>query len=167
MWITASFGNNAPITKWPKELVAKYRERTGKTLGKRYPASEVGEKVVQAFPLLRRLGEVVDGRERGWAELMFIESQAVLSTMIALMERQVPCLAVHDSLIVPVSSWHDATIILAHLYWRFVKAWPVLVPHFPEGHEVPSFRQNQITIESGYTTLSNDPEVYNDEALKL
>ena len=42
------------------------------------------------FPFLRRLGEVVDGRERGWAELMYIESQAVLSTMIALMHRRVP-----------------------------------------------------------------------------
>ena len=76
MWITASFGNNAPITKWPRELVAKYRERTGKTLGKRYSASKIGEKVMQAFPLLARLGEIVDGHERGWAELMHIESQS-------------------------------------------------------------------------------------------
>src|SRR6516162_8831138 len=48
MWITASFGNNAPITKWPTELVAKYRE--------------------------------------------------------------VPSLAVHDSLIVPLSRWHETVI---------------------------------------------------------
>jgi hypothetical protein len=80
MWVTASFGNNAPITKWPKELAAKCREKTGKTLGKRYPASKVGESVIRSLP---------------------------------------------------------------------------------------SFRQNQTTIRSGYTTLSNDPEVYNDEALKL
>ena len=40
MWVTASFGNNAPIEKWPRELVAKYRERTGQSLGKRYPASK-------------------------------------------------------------------------------------------------------------------------------
>ena len=31
MWVTASFGNNAPITKWPRELVAKYRERKGRS----------------------------------------------------------------------------------------------------------------------------------------
>lgn len=159
MWITASFGNNAPITKWPKELVAKYREKTGETLGKRYPASKVGERVMQAFPLLRRIGEVVDGRERAWAELMYIESQAVLSTMIELMHKRVPSLAVHDSLIVPMSSWHHTMIDLAHWYQAVANAWPVLTLHFPEGHEVPSFKQNQITIRSGYYTLSNDPEV--------
>ena len=166
MWITASFGKNGPITKWPKELVAKHREKTGNTLGKRYPAPKVGERVMQAFPLLHRIGEMVDGRERGWAELMYIESQAVLSTVIALMRsRRMPSLAVHDSLIVPVSSWHEATIALAHWYERFVNAWPVLVPHFPEGCEVPTFKHNQTTIRSGYTTLSNDPEVptYSDD----
>jgi hypothetical protein len=159
MWITASFGNNAPITKWPKELVAKYREKTGKTLGKRYPASKVGERIVHSFPLLRRIGEEVDGRERGWSELMYIESQAMIGAMIALMHRRIPSLAVHDSLIVPVSNWRQAMIDLAHWYIRFVNAWPVLVPHFPEGHEVPSFKQNRTTIESGYYTLSNDPDV--------
>jgi hypothetical protein len=159
MWITASFGNNAPITKWPKELVAKHREKTGEKLGKCYPASKVGESVIQAFPLLRRIGEVVDGRERGWAELMYIESQAVLATMIGLMRSgRMPSFAVHDSLIVPVSSWHEAMISLAHWYRRFVNAWPVLILHFPEGHEVPTFKQNQTTIRSGYTTLSNNPD---------
>ena len=44
-------------------------------------------------------------------------------------------------------------INLAHWYVRFVNAWPVLVPHFPEGHEVPSFKQNQITIRSGFYPL--------------
>jgi len=158
MWITASFGNNAPITKWPTELVAKYREKTGKTLGKCYPASKVGESVIQAFPLLRRIGEVVDKGERGWAELMYIESQAVLSTMIKLMHKRVPSLAVHDSLIVPLSRWHETVIDLAHWYRRVSNRWPVLIPHFPEGHEVPAFKQNQRTIGSGYITLSNDPE---------
>ena len=96
MWITASFGNNAPITKWPTELVAKYRE--------------------------------------------------------------VPSLAVHDSLIVPLSRWHETVIDLAHWYRRVSNRWPVLIPHFPEGHEVPAFKKNQRTIGSGYITLSNDPE---------
>jgi hypothetical protein len=154
--LTRKYG---PITKWPKELVAKYREKTGEKLGRRYPASKVAESVMEAFPLLRRIGEVVDGRERGWAELMCVESRAVLSTMIGLMDQRVPSLAVHDSLIVPLSSWHETMINLAHWYQRFANAWPVLMLHFPEGHEMPTFKQNQITIRSGCTTLSNDAEV--------
>ena len=103
MWITASFGNNALITKWPREIVAKYRERTGTKLGQRYSASKIGQKVLQAFPLLARLGETVEGRGRGWAELMHLESHAMLGTMLLLMRQQIPSLAVHDSIIVPVS----------------------------------------------------------------
>ena len=62
MWITASFGNNAPLMKWPRELVAKYRERTGATLGKHYPAMKVADKVMQAFPLLARLAKPSMGK---------------------------------------------------------------------------------------------------------
>ena len=103
MWVTASFGNNAPIERWPREVVAKYRERTGQSLGKRYTASKVGEKVMQKFPLLARLSETTEGQERGWAQLMYIESQAMFETMLELMGEQIPSLAVHDSIIVPLS----------------------------------------------------------------
>jgi hypothetical protein len=149
MWVTASFGNNAPITKWPKELVAKYRERTGKRLGKRYSAAKIGENVIKRFPLLIRLGEIVDGRERGWAELMHVESEAMLSTMQLLMNgrKKIPSLAVHDSIIVPISSWNDATIDLAHWYHRVTNAWPVLVPHFPEGHVEPALSHNVLNYD--------------------
>jgi hypothetical protein len=137
MWITASFGNNAPITKWPKELVAKYREKTGKPLGKRYSASKVGEKVLQAFPLLTRLGEVVDGKERGWAELMYLESRAMFETMNELMREQIPSLAIHDSIIVPCSEHNTAFAALTNWYQASNLVKPVLVSHFPEGYKEP------------------------------
>jgi hypothetical protein len=135
MWITASFGNNAPITKWPKELVAKYREKTGKALGKRYSASKIAEKVLRAFPLLARLGEIVDGKERGWAELMYLESRAMFETMNSLMSEQIPSLAVHDSIIVPCANQSRALQCLANWYQDSTKATPVLVSHFPEGYK--------------------------------
>ena len=138
MWITASFGNNAPITKWPKELVAKYRERTGKTLGKRHSAAKIGKKVLEAFPLLTRLGEIIDEQKRGWAELMYLESQAMHVTMLQLMGDQIPSLAVHDSIIVPIARQHEATRALTNWYSRFTDATPVLVSHFPEGYKEPS-----------------------------
>lgn len=146
MWITASFGNSAPITKWPREIVAKYRERTGKKLGQRYSASKISQKVLEAFPLLARLGETVEGRGRGWAELMHLESQAVLGTMLQLMNRQIPSLAVHDSIIVPLSQGDEATHRLKHWYHRYANVWPVLVRHFPEGHQEPpsAFEANTV-----------------------
>ena len=90
---------------------------------------------MQSFPLLRRIGEVVDGRERGWAELMYIESQAMVGTMLQLKARKTPSLAVHDSIIVPLSERVYAMYLLEHWYHRFTSVWPILVPHFPEGHE--------------------------------
>src|SRR5262249_48890765 len=137
MWVTASFGNNAPITKWPKELVAKYREKTGRTLGKRYSASKVAKKVLQAFPLLTRLGEIADGKERGWAELMYLESRAMFETMNELMREQIPSLAVHDSIIVPCSNQRRALASLRKWYQGSTLATPVLVSHFPEGYKEP------------------------------
>jgi hypothetical protein len=98
MWITASFGNNAPISRWPTELVAKCRERTGMKLGKRYSAAKVGELVVQSLPLLAKLSK--HQTRIGWAELMYLESQAMVTTMLELMDDQIPSLAVHDSIIV-------------------------------------------------------------------
>ena len=134
MWVTASFGNNKPITKWPKELVAKYQEKTGRKLGKRYSAAKVGEKVIERFPLLARLGEIVEGKKRGWAELMYVESQAILETMLELMHEQIPSLAVHDSIIVPVTAHKKACEVLRKHYKKFTKVTPVLKTKFPEGH---------------------------------
>src|SRR5262249_17510842 len=102
MWVTASFGNNAPITKWPKDIRKGYLEKTGKIISKKYWAAKVGAKVIATYPLLARLGETVDGHLCGWAELMYVESRAVFHTMLELMRRNVPSLAVHDSIIVPI-----------------------------------------------------------------
>jgi hypothetical protein len=142
MWITATFGNNAPISKWPSDLVAKYRERTGTKLGKHYSASKIGKKVMQAFPLLANLSQHKDGRGHGWAELMYLESQAMLATMLELMNDHIPSLAVHDSIIVPVVKEQQATSILKKCYRRITKATPVLVPHRPEGYQAPGRKED-------------------------
>ena len=139
MWVTASFGNNAPIERWPREVVAKYRERHGKNLGKEHSARKIGEKVMQKFPLLTRLGQPVRGQECGWAQLMYIESQAILETMLELMGEQIPSLAVHDSIIVPISIAQKARSVLTRHYEKFAKVTPVLKTRFPEGHREPNY----------------------------
>lgn len=134
MWVTASFGNNAPIARWPRELVAKYRERTGRSLGKRYSASKVGEKVMQRLPLLARLSDPTRSEEYGWARLMFVESQAIFATMIELMEEEMPSLAVHDSVIVPLWGRQKAIKVLTKHYKAVAKVTPVLKTKTPEGY---------------------------------
>jgi hypothetical protein len=132
MWITASFGNNAPINRWPTELVAKYRERTGRKLGKRYSAVKIGELIVQSIPLLAKLGELKT--RIGWAELMYLESHAMVATMLELMDDHIPSLAVHDSIIVPAIKEQRARSVLTDCYRKITTATPFLVSHFPQGY---------------------------------
>jgi hypothetical protein len=85
-----------------------------------------------AYPLLARLGETVNGHKCGWAELMYIESRAVFATMVELMARKVPSLAVHDSIIVPIGQHRLASEALRHFYQTYTKAEPVFVSHAPK-----------------------------------
>lgn len=146
-WVTASFGNNAPITKWPKGVRKNYLEETGKTISKKNSAAKIGAKVLATYPLLARLGETVNGHKCGWAELMYVESRAMFATMVELMERKVPSLAVHDSIIVPVNKHFLASQALRHFYKSCAKAEPVLVSHAPKGHK--------LLIPDGVSTVFN------------
>ena len=59
---------------------------------------------LKKHPLLRKLNEPIKGRKRDWSDLMWIESQAILKTMLDLKRKyKVPSYPVHDSLIVPKS----------------------------------------------------------------
>ncbi len=132
-WVTASFGSNAPIIKWPRELRQQYLDETGKTLGKQDSAAKIGAKVLAAYPVLTKLGEIVGGHKLGWAETMYAESRAMFRTMLDLMEEKIPSLTVHDSIIVPELKFQWALSALRKNYQTFTGANPVLVAHAPEG----------------------------------
>jgi hypothetical protein len=91
-----------------------------------------------AHPLLARLGDTVKGHKCGWAELMYVESEAMFAAMVELMRAGVPSLAVHDSIIVPISKHHLALGALGRNYRKFTTAAPALKSHRPEGLEFPA-----------------------------
>jgi hypothetical protein len=95
----ATFGNDGHLERWPNEIAREYREKHGRPLGKQYPVRRIREIAVQRYPLLEKWGT----EEFGWGDLMYIESEAMLGAMLELMEKGIPSLSVHDSLIVPVS----------------------------------------------------------------
>ena len=68
------------------------------------------------------------GKQKGtWAELMYQESVAIISTMLRLKrEHQIPSLSVHDSLIVPISKQKVAEELLSEEYFRVTKTRPQL-----------------------------------------
>jgi hypothetical protein len=121
-WINASFGNSRLLTKWTEGLVEDLQDQlTKKRLSgfdkELYPMRTIREKVLERHPLLARWGGEIKGRVRGYGDLMYAESEAIIGAMQTLMrDHQVPSLPVHDSLIVPGS--------------KFTVAKGVLVDHF-------------------------------------
>jgi hypothetical protein len=134
-WFTATFGHEKHLQKWPREASSDYRDGTGpfkewpkdrvgrRKLGRDYALKTVREKAVEKFPVLENWGK----RRESWAELMYLESAAVVATMLRLKrEYQVPSLSVHDSLIVPLSNQEVAERVLSEEYTKVTKARPKL-----------------------------------------
>ncbi len=49
--------------------------------------------MIDKFPLLARWNTL----EETWADLMWLESEAIVATMLELMEKGVPTLPIHDA----------------------------------------------------------------------
>lgn len=123
MFVAATIGNGAPIDKWSRKHAKDFLEDTGLKLGKCWPVSQVAQSALGKHPVLLRLDVPIKGRKRDWSDLMWIESQAILRTMLDLKRNyQVPSYPVHDSLIVPKSEADRAVAQLrAHYFGELLK----------------------------------------------
>ncbi len=122
-WMVASFGNSNPATRWPSKMSEDYEKETGNDLSKVAKAKDVARKMLEAFPALKRLHEHNDI----WADLQFVEAEAVIGTMLVLMRKHgVPSLSMHDGIIVPRSKAELAKTILVKEYRRVVGVEPML-----------------------------------------
>jgi hypothetical protein len=128
LWTVAAFGNTKPLKRWPKELVKEYNESHPRPLDrKRFSVTNIGEKVLAQYPLMRQWGEPFNGRVRTWADLMYAESRVVIETMQFLMRHHdIPSLAVHDALIVPQAHAELATKVLQSVFWGHLKVKPLV-----------------------------------------
>jgi hypothetical protein len=123
LWCVASFGNSKPTTQWPADMASDYLKDTGQELRKVAKARDVARTMLKAFPALQKLKDHNDI----WADLQFLEAEAVIGTMLILMRsRRVPSLSMHDGLIVPRSKAELAKTILAKEYRRVVGVAPML-----------------------------------------
>jgi hypothetical protein len=126
LWVVVSFGNSAPATKWPDDMVEEYNEdNPGKDLRAVDP-KVLGKKMLEAFPLLRLL-ETKFKKIDIWGDLQRIEANAIISTMLTLKrEHNIPALSTHDGLVVPRSGISWTKTILSREYERFARVEPVL-----------------------------------------
>jgi hypothetical protein len=87
--------------RWSPKTVRAYGEKTGEDL-RRYRISQVSKAAARAYPLLAGLRKdipLVNGYPPPpiWARLMYLESEAIFQTMLALKDLNIPSLPVHDS----------------------------------------------------------------------
>lgn len=123
LWTLASFGNSKPATRWPPKMAEEYRAVTGQDLGTVAKARDVGRKMLEALPALKKL----EDHSNIWAALQFLEAKAVVATMLILMRHHsVPSLSMHDGIIVPRSQADLAKTVLSREFHRVVGVVPTL-----------------------------------------
>ena len=123
-WILRLFGAGKFPKKWTPEFCRDYAEETGgRKLGKDYPVREVGEAILSRYQVLRR---VEDGGIDCF-DLMFLESEVIIQAMLTLLQQHgIPCLPVHDSLIVPEDSVGVSVKVLREAFEAKVGVRPTL-----------------------------------------
>jgi hypothetical protein len=127
-WCAVRFGTKKGMTRWPSLAIREYAEDNDGADLTQYSVREVGQKVCKKHPLLKQWQELPET----WADLMWLESQAVLGSMQSLMQvSAVPTLPIHDSLLVPVSREELAKEHLTVSYHHFCKVVPHLEAHYP------------------------------------
>jgi hypothetical protein len=132
-WIVHSFGKSRPQMRWPPKAIEDFKKETGQDLSKVAKASDVARKMLAAFPALREL----ERHEDIWADLQYIEAEAVIGTMLILMRTHgVPSLSMHDGLIVSRSQAELAKKVLSEQYQEFAGVTPILTVDVAEGDYV-------------------------------
>jgi hypothetical protein len=129
-FITAAFGNGQCPGRWSSEAVEGFEKKTGQNL-RLHRISQVRDAVRYAYPLVGDLRRD-NAQPRIWAKLLFLESEAVLQTMLALQAAGVPSLSVHDSLIVPRDNAELAGNTLREMYNLTAGATACAVIRYPE-----------------------------------
>jgi hypothetical protein len=139
LWVAATFGNTALLRRWPSDLLKKYEEDYGHPLdGKRYSVRRLRELIIAHHPILERWGQPLNGRIRTWADLMYDESRVIVAAMQGLMRKDIPSLAVHDSLIVPERHAREGALVLMMVFGGY----------FRIGH-IPVHAQLKINSQKG------------------
>jgi hypothetical protein len=126
-WMVATFGNTKRIRRWPPRMLQKSPEL------RQYRVSTITTAALAKYPALETWGEATfRGHVIGWADLMYLESAIMFSTMLDLMrDHHTPSLSVHDSLIVPVSRAEVARDAIKARFLAQQKVTPLLKINMP------------------------------------
>ena len=112
-WATTTIGHTKWHKRWPRGVADDLRDSEERLDLKDYPLRHIAPRILEALPILKDWPrQTVSG-----FDLMYLESEAVIGTMMELMhDHDIPSLSVHDSIIVPRPRSDDACSILQRRY---------------------------------------------------
>ena len=122
-WVTMTLGHDKLHRSWPKAVQDDLDDEVGGSLVRDFPLRQTRDAILKRLPLLAEWGN----SRIDWGDLQYVESQVILQTVETLaFSHDVPCLPVHDSIIVPCSTQHQATLTLSETFRSIVGAAPHL-----------------------------------------
>lgn len=119
-WVTITLGHSEFHRRWPAVTKADLRQQGVDP--RHFPILRVQRTVSSRYPFLARWPE----SQITCFDLMYLESEAIVQTMLALKQVDVPSLSVHDSIIVPAGRRQEAEIALRAKYEAVVGTKPRL-----------------------------------------
>lgn len=121
-WFSITLGSDAFHTRWLKGNVAEIKE-TGAAYNNSMTVNAVQKAVLEHFPVMRDWPK----QQVRWSDLMFIESEVIINTMLELMRRhEAPALPIHDCIIVRKSDQELAIRVLSEQFNKIVGIKPRL-----------------------------------------
>ena len=145
-WTVATLGHHRHHTRWPGTIVKDFDKATGgQVLGEEYPIKLVRQAMEEKHPVMKDWGTL----GISWADLMFVESEAVIRTMIEMMDQhKAPSFSVHDSLIVKERDLELAGNLISHHYHEVCGLKPCLEVNHKDGtSSIYQIGQHQIAIK--------------------
>ena len=122
-WINRSFGGGKFHRSWNPEFRSKFAPKYGSDVNKDFPIKEVRRLVLAEHPAL----ETITSRKITCFDLMYLESEAILGTMLELKRlHSAPSLCVYDSIIVKRSDRRIAEAALKNNFQKTCGFVPII-----------------------------------------
>lgn len=122
-WVTMTLGHDRLHRSWPKGAKADLDLLVGGRLVEAFPIGKTREAILETLPLLAGWAD----SPFDWGDLQYVESRVIVQTVETLaFAYGVPCLPVHDSIIVPVFHRDLASQALSEAFASVVGVTPHL-----------------------------------------
>lgn len=122
-WVTMTLGHNRFHRSWPKQARQDLDRAVGGPLQVAHPIGRTREAILARIPLLADWAE----SPFDWGDLQYVESKVIMETVETLaFTHGIPCLPVHDSIIVPAQHQELASQVLKEAFRSVVGVTPHL-----------------------------------------